>query len=114
MEPGGAGLRQDTNGWSIHPPASASRCGMFPIIELMSLVTKAGKSWFRVARIVPMFESGSHQQATLAPEVTHGSLSLPSALSYRSRTVPRVEPGDQYRARQPEDNESAYNKTPPG
>jgi hypothetical protein len=35
MEPGGSGLFRDTNGWSIQPPASAIRCGIRPINELI-------------------------------------------------------------------------------
>src|SRR5450756_1862101 len=31
IEPGGSGLREDTNGWSIQPPAIWSRYGRFPM-----------------------------------------------------------------------------------
>jgi hypothetical protein len=37
MEPGGDGLRRETKGWSIHPPASAIRWGMEPMTEVISM-----------------------------------------------------------------------------
>src|SRR6266404_1275067 len=36
MEPGGRGLRRETNGWSIQPPARASRLGMWPISRVIA------------------------------------------------------------------------------
>ena len=30
IEPGGFGLRRETNGWSIQPPANCRRLGMVP------------------------------------------------------------------------------------